>query len=52
MRLTPEQIRETVAAMRMPEALKAALLERALGGEGDARFVVYAAWRARRRPSC
>jgi hypothetical protein len=53
MQLTDEQIRETVAALRMAEPLKAALVERAQAGDPGARFVVYAAWRKSKasRPS-
>jgi hypothetical protein len=47
-RLTDEQIKATVATLRMAEAEKARLLERALAGQAAARFVVYA---ASRRPS-
>lgn len=42
MRLTDEQIRETVATMRISEADKAIILRRALAGEPAARFTVYA----------
>ena len=53
MRLTDEQVRETLAALRMAEPLKAALVERAQAGDPGARFVVYAAWRRAKasRPS-
>ncbi len=45
-RLSDAQVRQTVAAMRMTETLKAALLRQALAGDAPARFVVYAKWRA------
>lgn len=45
MRLTAEQIRETVATLRMDDTARAVLLARALAGDPGARLVVYAAWR-------
>ena len=42
MRLTDDQIRQTVAAMRAGEKVKAALLAAALAGDPAARFQVMA----------
>ena len=42
MRMTDEQIRETVAALRMPQKERKSLLKRALAGDPAARFVVFA----------
>ena len=50
-RLTDEQIRQTVAAMKTKPAYKAVLLERALGGEQEARFAVYALFLRQQRAS-
>ncbi len=45
--MTSQQIRETVASMRMPEEDKEILLRRALAGEPEARLAVF--WPAQRR---
>ena len=45
MRLTDEQIAETVERMRMPEKIKAALMRQAKEGVEGARFVIYAHWK-------
>lgn len=45
MRLTDDEIRQTVARMRMPDNARAALLKQALSGDPGARFVVYAKMR-------
>lgn len=50
-RLTDEQIRLTVAAMKTKPAYKAVLLERALSGEPEVRFAVYALWRRQQQGS-
>jgi len=42
MKLTDEQIRATVAAMRAPETVKRALLKQALSGDPRARFSLHA----------
>ncbi len=46
-RLTDEEVRETVAAMRMPDGDKEILLRRALAGEPEARLALF--WAAQRR---
>lgn len=48
-RLTDEEVRETVAAMRMPDGDREILLRRALAGEPEARLSVF--WAAQRRES-
>ena len=45
-RLTDEEVRETVAAMRMPDGDKEILLRRALAGDPEARLAVF--WAQRR----
>jgi hypothetical protein len=45
-RLTDEEVRETVAALRMPDGDKEILLRRALAGEPEARLAVF--WAAQR----
>ena len=46
-KLTDEEVRETVAAMRMPDEDREILLRRALAGEPEARLAVF--WAAQRR---
>jgi hypothetical protein len=43
-RLTDEQIRTTVSAMRLTPVDKAIILRKALAGDPSMRFAVYAAW--------
>jgi hypothetical protein len=50
MRMTDAEVKRVVAAARMSEAEKDALLRRALSGEPEARFAVF--WLARRTKSC
>ena len=45
MRLTDEQIKATLAAMKFTPEERAKVERLALAGEPGARFVVYAAWR-------
>jgi len=45
MRLTDDQIRNTLAAMRFTAEERAKVERLALAGEPGARLVVYAAWR-------
>ena len=45
MKLTDQQIRDTVASMRAPAKVKAALLKQALAGDPRARFSVLALYR-------
>ena len=47
--LTDEEVRETVAAMRMSDEDKEILLRRALAGEPEARLAVF--WAGQRRES-
>jgi len=50
MRLTDQQIRETVAAMKMSATCKAALLKQALEDKNPgARFVIFASWKKANR---
>jgi len=46
-RMTNQQMKETVAAMRMSDEDKEILLRRALAGEPEARLAVF--WAAQRR---
>jgi len=46
-KLTDEEVRETVAAMRMPDEDREILLRRALAGEPEARLAVF--WAGQRR---
>jgi hypothetical protein len=46
-RMTDEEVRKTVAAMRMSDGDKEILLRRALAGEPEARLAVF--WAAQRR---
>lgn len=47
--LTEEQIRVTVDRLWGSDDLKAKLAERAIAGEPEARFVVYAAWQRQQK---